>query len=176
MRKFKLFGMLIVGMMVSGPLMAQLSTGTVGGVVYPTYGLGSAVAVTSVISSSSTASVEVWPGVAFPVSDNSGSLTVDQQPATQMVTGAVTLSSVTATEILAAETGRKSFSIRNTSGTDQVFISTYAATVSAGLWILGAVGTVSDIFTQDADCYTGALFGLGAAGSSTSTIRVVETQ
>jgi len=95
-----------------------------------------------------------------------------------MTTNKVTLSSSTATEIEPANTSRKKIEVKNiTGGTYEVGICTYAATSLSKCFILNKKDSFGSIYKDEGiQCYTGAIYGLGAAGISTSSVVCIETQ
>jgi len=98
-------------------------------------------------------------------------------PSANMNITSVVLSSSVATQILSTRASRKAFSIQNQSASSyEVAIATYAAVSSSGLWILAAEGAGGgqDTYKDNVQCYNGAIYVLGAAGISTSTVRVIE--
>jgi D-arabinose 1-dehydrogenase-like Zn-dependent alcohol dehydrogenase len=83
----------------------------------------------------------------------------------------VTLASDTATEIRPANTDRQGITILNdTGGSYSIYLATYAATSTADLWAVADTAT----YTDEIEAYTGAIYGLGSAGISTSTVKVIE--
>ena len=85
----------------------------------------------------------------------------------------VTLSSSTATQICAANSSRKVLIIENvTGGSYAISIATFAVVAGNTAHIYSVSDT--DKYEDKDMAYTGAIYGLGAAGISTSTVKCIE--
>lgn len=86
---------------------------------------------------------------------------------------AVSADSTTATQLRPANATRTAIYITN-AGAQVVYISTYAATSTAGLYPLAANGTPEDTFIDNNQPYTGAWYGMTTAGQAAQDMRIIE--